>query len=466
MERMFKEYDVLYNIFSSGYSEVNGFDFYRELFPDNENKGELNSDYSKPNAIYLYRDDKNKGTKRQLSRRIMLKDTWENDYMEYVEGNDKAICGGLTYRRRANNLANAQRMNALIFDLDSVGENELRTLFLRFEKGPEVIRSLPVPTFIALSGTGLHLYYFMKEPVDLYPNIKLQLKSLKHDLTFKMWDYKSTTMEKQIQYQSINQAYRMVGSVNEKHGNIIRAFRTGEKLSLDELNRYVIDENNKVDINKPFRPSIMTRAEAKEKYPEWYERVIVNGDKRQKKWDIKGKQGFALYDWWRNKAGQIQGGHRYFFMMCMAIYACKCDVPKKKLRKDMEEAFNILVSAEHKNPLTMDDIRSAMEAYDKEYYNFTIEDIEFLTNIRIEKNKRNGRKQEVHLARARAVQDIDYPNHEWAGRPKGSGTAEKKVREWRELHPEGKKIDCERETGLSRHTVLKWWDKASEEQNR
>ena len=187
MERMFKEYDVLYNIFSSGYSEVNGFDFYRELFPDNENKGELNSDYSKPNAIYLYRDDKNKGTKRQLSRRIMLKDTWENDYMEYVEGNDKAICGGLTYRRRANNLANAQRMNALIFDLDSVGENELRTLFLRFEKGPEVIRSLPVPTFIALSGTGLHLYYFMKEPVDLYPNIKLQLKSLKHDLTFKMW---------------------------------------------------------------------------------------------------------------------------------------------------------------------------------------------------------------------------------------------------------------------------------------
>ena len=153
-------------------------------------------------------------------------------------------------------------------------------------------------------------------------------------------------------------------------------------------------------------------------------------------------------------------------MMCMAIYACKCDVPKKKLRKDMEEAFNILVSAEHKNPLTMDDIRSAMEAYDKEYYNFTIEDIELLTNIRIEKNKRNGRKQEVHLARARAVQDIDYPNHEWAGRPKGSGTAEKKVREWRELHPEGKKIDCERETGLSRHTVLKWWDKASEEQNR
>lgn len=38
-----------------------------------------------------------------------------------------------------------------------------------------------------------------------------------------------------------------------------------------------------------------------------------------------------------------------------------------------------------------------MEAYDREYYNFTIVDIEKLTNVRIERNKRNGRKQEQHL---------------------------------------------------------------------
>lgn len=31
------------------------------------------------------------------------------------------------------------------------------------------------------------------------------------------------------------------------------------------------------------------------------------------------------------------------------------------------------------------------------------------------------------------------------------------VEEWKQQHPDGKKIDCERETGLSRHTVLKWW---------
>ncbi len=34
----------------------------------------------------------------------------------------------------------------------------------------------------------------------------------------------------------------------------------------------------------------------------------------------------------------------------------------------------------------------------------------------------------------------------------------KKVQNWRQQHPDGRKIDCERETGLSRHTVLKWWE--------
>ena len=32
------------------------------------------------------------------------------------------------------------------------------------------------------------------------------------------------------------------------------------------------------------------------------------------------------------------------------------------------------------------------------------------------------------------------------------------VKEWRKQHPYGRKIDCERETGLSRPTVIKWWE--------
>ena len=36
-----------------------------------------------------------------------------------------------------------------------------------------------MPTFLVLSGNGLHLYYVFEEPIDLYPNIKIQLKKPK-----------------------------------------------------------------------------------------------------------------------------------------------------------------------------------------------------------------------------------------------------------------------------------------------
>ena len=51
-----------------------------------------------------------------------------------------------------------------------------------------------------------------REPIDLYPNIQVQLKSLKYDLTFRIWEYKGTSQLKAIQYQSINQGFRMVGA--------------------------------------------------------------------------------------------------------------------------------------------------------------------------------------------------------------------------------------------------------------
>ena len=451
---MHSDYKEVFQILNSKYEEVSGYDFYKYLFPNNENAGEFNTDFSKPNAIYLYQDEKDQGEKRRLRRRIMLNDTWENDYKSYVEGNPLTLCSGLSYRKRANKITNAQQMRALIIDLDGVGAGELENLFLRFGKPPATIRSLPIPTFLVMSGSGLHVYYVFKEPVDLYPNIKIQMKSLKYDLTFKIWEYKATSKEKQIQYQSINQAFRMVGSMNDKYGTPVKAFRVGEEVTLEYLNQYVKDDN-KVDINKPFKPSKMTKAEAKEAYPEWYQRVVVEKKPKLKKWDIKGKQGYALYEWWKKQVGEIRGGHRYYYLMCLAIYACKCDVPKKQLKEDMAVMFDELKGVEHGNPLTEYDIESALEAYDKEYYNFTIADIEKLTDVRIKRNKRNYRKQEQHLERARAVQKIDYPNNEWINK-EGRPTKEQLVKNYIKEHPTENPTQIAKALNMSRTTVYKY----------
>ncbi len=449
-------YREVEQLLSFHYEEVEGEEFYRYIFPNNQDQGELSGDFSKPNAVYLYKDPKDEGTDRQLRRRIMLNDTWENDYKEFVENNPMTLCSGLSYRGRTNRLAHAQHMNALVFDLDCVGKDELLTLFLRMGQEPG-LRRLPQPTFLVMSGTGLHIYYVFDEPIELYPNIKLQLKKLKYDLTFKIWEYKATSQEKQIQYQSINQGFRMVGSVNNKYGLKVKAFKTGDRVSLSHINRYVDEKENMVDVNRPFRPSEYTLEEAREKFPDWYQRVVVEKNRNQKKWHIKRD----LYDWWLRQSHKVKGGHRYFYLMCMVIYAVKCDIPKDEVEEDMYEKFDELRKIEHSNPLEEDDIISALETYDRQYYNFKIDDIEKLTDIRIERNKRNYRKQKVHLMGARSIQEINdkVNNTNWRegnGRPKGSGTKEELVKEYIKNNLDHSPTEIARNLGISRTTVYKY----------
>ena len=112
MSEALRNFNACYELLSCLYDEVNGEDFYRYVFPCNENSGELYTDFSHPNAIYLYQDEQDKGTERRLRRRIMLDDAWSDDYRNNVECNEMALCSGLSYLGRANKLQKAVCMNA------------------------------------------------------------------------------------------------------------------------------------------------------------------------------------------------------------------------------------------------------------------------------------------------------------------------------------------------------------------
>ena len=122
------------------------------------------------------------------------------------------------------------------------------------------------------------------------------------------------------------------------------------------------------------------------------------------------------------------------------------------------------LTIDEKNHFTDFDIECALSTYYRPGDGAFRRRREFVanrTNIDLPENKRNHRPQLVHMKRITALRDADYPDGSWRntnGRPTGSGTAQSKVLLWRANHPTGKKIDCERETGLSRHTILKWWD--------
>lgn len=447
-------YNSLLNYLKEGFSEVDGSIFYHEIFPDNQSSGFESEDYI-PNAIYLY-SNPNPDSNRKMNRRIMLSDTWSNDYKEYVQNNDFALCSGLAYRGRANRLENAQKLYTLVFDLDNVTVNELKNLFLRMGQEPSY-RTLPQATYIVLSGTGLHIYYVLDKPIDLYPNIKLQMKSLKYDLTSRIWDYKGTTLEKNIQYQSISQGYRMVGSNNHKYGLKVRAFRVGSSVSLATLNRYTNEDKNKVDLNKPFKPSMYSKPEAKEKFPEWYEKVILNNDKTKKKWNVNP----AVYKWWLRQINEVKGGHRYYFLMCMSVYAVKCNIPKKQLKEDMVKVFNELSKISHSNNLSEDDLVSALEAYDRGYFNFTIDDIVKLTDITIKKNVRHYQKQSHHLEEIRAKRDVKQKRNgtNWydnGGRPFKNGVSKEMVIKGIEENSHLKVAELVELLNVSRTTIYKY----------
>lgn len=461
------DYMAVNLILENRYEEISGDELYMEIFSNNERSGEeaIPGNY-KPNGIFLYWDE---DTQRQR-RRIMLSDTWQNDYINYVEMNERALCAGLAFRGKTNRNTDAAKLNALIVDLDDVGSDELLTFLARAEQSSDIIRSIPTPTYIASSGTGLHIYYLLNEPIDMLPGIIPQLKALKHDLTWRIWDPGCTSKKKKIEYQPVNHTFRMVGSVNEKYNTVVRGYRTGKPVSISYLNNYV---KHPVDLSQKAKRGNTALEIAAQKWPEWYQRRIVEG-KSCDKWricDQKGHKGDELYQWWLRQLEQIQGGHRYYFMMCAVVYASKCDVPYETVKADLEKLFPVLAQIKHvkdgvANELHPRDLKNALKIYKRDFYNLKLEDIENLCGVTIKRNKRNGRPQKIHLGRIRALQNFDDPEGNWRnkdGRPVGSGTKKEQIKQWRAAHPDGRKIDCERDLGVSRPTIIKWWENESEE---
>mgnify|MGYP006866282880 FL=1 len=189
--------------------------------------------------------------------------------------------------------------------------------------------------------------------------------------------------------------------------------------------------------------------------------MIVNGDHEKGHWECKRD----LYDWWiRKMLHPVDGatyGHRYWCIMMLVIYAVKCGIPYEEVKKQAYDLVSELNSRKPDQPFTVDDVNSALECYDVQFATFPIDDISRLSGITIEKNKRNGRKQELHLKMIRAIRDISQESQGkvWHENSPHSGRKSKEaiVMEWQNLYPEGKKIDCSRETGLHINTVYKWW---------
>lgn len=410
----------------------------------------------KANPLVYYRND----GASSGHYRILFEDTFSETLRE-AQNADFSLLNGITYFGRKNVQEHASKAFALIFDLDGVTDATLNA----FLSGSINGGAYPVPNYVALSGHGVHLYYLFEEPVPLYPYLKIQLKELKYALTEKIWN-RYTSTEKKVQHQGINQGFRVLGGKTKSDAvePIVRPFSLNtHPFSLSQLCDYV-SEDHRIDEAKVFRETKYTRAQAKQKFPEWYEKVVVNGDRTPKYWDIAGKvhgdNPYALYDWWKRQIMEgASYGHRYFSIMALAIYGAKNDKAYEEVRNDAFSLVPFLNSINPNEPFTEHDCEVALECYDARYKTFPIRDIEKISGITIPRNKRNGRKQKTHLKIARSTLEImnEDAGKVIQGRPVGSGTAKDKVAAYRSEHPDSSVTEVARALNLSRTTVYKWW---------
>lgn len=450
-------------IYEKGGVPVSAIDFYDNIFGDDLEEQRLPDDYvtGEYAGIAIERikklDESGKplldanGKERWIGRRHTI--TRENMELYDLIDESENFCmiAPVSYAGRTRHNKNARYLYALTIEIDYIEpKNGLRELFYSWERK---VYTLPKPTYIVCSGNGLHLYYVFERPIPLWRNIFEQLAEAKKYFTRFFWSSYVTTAYENVQWESLCQAFRCVGTKG-KSNCYAMAFKIGERVTLEYLNQFLPEE---LQMNCIYKSKVSLE-EAKELYPTWYQNRIVDG-KEKGHWN---RHQPIYYDWIEKiKTGAVVG-RRYNCLENLCSLAVQCNISPEQVEKDCRELAVILedMTNSDDNHFTEYDILCALKTYhtaSDQAYRRKIDYISKKTGIPLTPNKRNGRKQAKHLQGARAIRDIN--NENWR---EGNGRKSKQdvVKAWQQAHPEGRKADCIRETGLSKPTVYKWWNKS------
>ena len=459
---------------SQFFDEVEPKEFYREIFPEGsfQKKGEFRESESDDwiyNGIMVSVAKEKRDDGSQKVKKYIVTD--DLDVIDEVgKTDDFCLMSPISYVGKNRTADRARFLYAFAVDLDRLkmkGDDPigLRTLW---NNHIETADRIPKPTFIVSSGTGLHLYYVLTDPVAMFQDTSKRLQDLKRDLTSLIWHDSIVDIEsvKDIQQEGIYHGFRVPGTITKK-GDRTRAFLTGDRITIGELLRYTEGfrkSRERLEESQFVKKKSLTLAKAKELYPDWYQRRIK--DKEPKgSWHVSRN----VYEWWKEEIqkGAVVG-HRYYCMMMLAVYARKCSMydpkhnPDPVTKEDLErDAFGLLdhmesLTNDEDNHFTTGDVLDALEAFNEKWITYPRNSVEFKSGIRIKANKRNGRKQKDHIKLMNYVRDEINQNTDWR---EGNGRKPKKdiVEEWLLRNPDGTKADCIRETGLSKPTVYKWW---------
>ena len=470
--------------------------FYRDVFSEGFlqerwAEGERRSEFDgKPNAIALKFGPK---TRKQLVKgkkvdvpvieRLTVTDDLEGVsalVKASIAENAPVYMAPVSWYGRNNKAANARFLHAFAVDLDGMTPGKLGSVLKQMrnghDSGLDKHASMPQASYIVMSGRGLHLYYLLDRPVPLIPAVVPFLQQLKRRLTDVVWtDYTSEDGNEGRQYQGIYQGFRMPGTTTRLNGHGVDAKDVSkyealafmytpdgasepQRVTLEYLVDYcgirgkeIPGELYRILETKGGRTPI---AEAKEKWPDWYERRVVQGEEKTGYDTNRG-----AYDSWLARVDDEAVVHgRYFAVLALVAYAVKCNVPLKELERD---AYGLVpkldgLSDEPGNRFTDYDVSCALAAYGSNELRFWKN--EYMcrrAKIAPHANKHNGRTREQHVKVMNAVRDALDPGGDWRNKD-GAPTKRDEIRAYAAEHPDASHAAIAKALGVSRTTVIKW----------
>lgn len=438
-------------LISEGYPEVDPMDYYRALFPIGTLERENEQVEGKYCAIAITIQEDGK------AHRTMLTDGLPQ-LPDLISGDDFSILSPIEYAGRRATTENARWLHALIFDVDflRMDKEDLAGLYAIFfyadESYENDYKALPRPTYvIASSDRNIHVVYLLDQPLAMYKNIVQQVKRMRRSLIKKLWESYITEAYESPQYEtSAVQGFRLVGSKSKDKKNKVRCFLTGDPVSVEYLNKFVPETARVTDLAYKGK---CTLAECKEKYPDWYERRIIKGEPAYGWVCHRG-----LYDWWKTRVTEIEVGHRYHYLLCMAAYGVKCNIDRDEVLEDIMTARAILDKISPvNNRLTISDATKAAQAFSDQSRLLTRARIADLCGVEIQTHKRNGRTRQAHMKRLNKIIDLDIESGEPDVRYHGGApTKEDLVLSYFNDHPDQSVTEIARACGVSRPTVYKW----------
>lgn len=456
-------------ILRSHYAQIPAALFYADyLFHD------MDEEEFKPSIILYEHGD---GVSEQAWKRQAVN---IEDLMNYCDRDDVAInpCG---YWNNYPKKRLMRRIYAFVMDVDEVRPLSLQKLLDHIEKG-----RFPRPTAITNSGSGIHFFYILDVAMQVgYREKYLQNFHLAQEIYF-MLHKQLEDLYAGVQKHHIGQDYRLVGSLS-KYGDITTAWEVGGLWSVEGL-----AEALEIDVEPFYKPmnvaskrmSSYAKSIADEldlELPDMTEPSVVydfiaeNKDaayearQSRKEQTGKGKRAIGWYeDTWNRVYTKTKPGNRFNAMRGLAIVAYKCGISEERFLEDLESLSALWQEQRWKDgdPFNPDNVEAIVRMFrnGERYKRTTRARLEELFGWRwTGKNKRRDeplpQDEHLELARFRKMQkkrNGTLKNPE--GRPRGSGTAQARVKEWRAEHPGATKAECNRATGLDPKTIRKWWD--------